>query len=89
MENASEAWLTDPTIFAVNRVPAHSEHRYYAHMPQGDERSSQAEPRRRMAGGGGGRPSDIDFHEEPFENFDDSAFERIQVPGHLLGGRLV
>jgi beta-galactosidase len=83
--NASEAWLTDPTIFAVNRVPAHSEHRYYAHMPQGDERSDlrqslDGEWRVEVV-----QASDIDFHEEPFvaENFDDSAFERIQVPGHL------
>lgn len=85
VENASEAWLTDPTVFAVNRVPAHSEHRYYAHMPQGDERSDL-----RQSLNGEWRvevvqASDIDFHEEPFvaENFDDSAFERIQVPGHL------
>ncbi|MCI1649368.1 MAG: DUF4981 domain-containing protein [Bifidobacterium tibiigranuli] len=83
--NASEAWLTDPTIFAVNRVPAHSEHRYYVHMPQGDERSDlrqslDGEWRVEVV-----QASDIDFHEEPFvaENFDDSAFERIQVPGHL------
>lgn len=85
VENASEAWLTDPTIFAVNRVPAHSEHRYYVHMPQGDERSDlrqslDGEWRVEVV-----QASDIDFHEEPFvaENFDDSAFERIQVPGHL------
>lgn len=85
VENASEAWLTDPTIFAVNRVPAHSKHRYYAHMPQGDERSDlrqslDGEWRVEVV-----QASDIDFHEEPFvaENFDDSAFERIQVPGHL------
>ncbi|MEK0246514.1 glycoside hydrolase family 2 TIM barrel-domain containing protein [Bifidobacterium mongoliense] len=85
VENASEAWLTDPTIFAVNRVPAHSEHRYYAHMSQGDERSDlrqslDGEWRVEVV-----QASDIDFHEEPFvaENFDDSAFERIQVPGHL------
>ena len=85
VENASEAWLTDPTVFAVNRVPAHSEHRYYAHMPQGDERSDL-----RQSLNGEWRvevvqASDIDFHEEPFvaENFDDSAFERIQFPGHL------
>lgn len=85
VENASEDWLTDPTIFAVNRVPAHSEHRYYAHMPQGDERSDlrqslDGEWRVEVV-----QASDIDFHEEPFvaENFDDSAFERIQVPGHL------
>lgn len=83
--NASEAWLTDPTIFAVNRVSAHSEHRYYAHMPQGDERSDlrqslDGEWRVEVV-----QASDIDFHEELFvaENFDDSAFERIQVPGHL------
>lgn len=85
VENASEAWLTDPTVFAVNRVPAHSEHRYYAHMPQGDERSDlrqslDGEWRVEVV-----QASDIDLHEEPFvaENFDDSAFERIQVPGHL------
>lgn len=85
VENASEAWLTDPTIFAVNRVPAHSGHRYCAHMPQGDERSDlrqslDGEWRVEVV-----QASDIDFHEEPFvaENFDDSAFERIQVPGHL------
>lgn len=85
VENASEAWLTDPTIFAVNRVPAHSEHLYYVHMPQGDERSDlrqslDGEWRVEVV-----QASDIDFHEEPFvaENFDDSAFERIQVPGHL------
>lgn len=85
VENASEAWLTDPTVFAVNRVPAHSEHRYYAHMPQGDEcsdlrQSLDGEWRVEVV-----QASDIDFHEEPFvaENFDDSAFERIQVPGHL------
>ncbi len=85
VENASEAWLTDPTVFAVNRVPAHSGHRYYAHMPQSDERSDlrqslDGEWRVEVV-----QASDIDFHEEPFvaENFDDSAFERIQVPGHL------
>ena len=85
VENASEAWLTDPTVFAVNRVPAHSEHRYYAHMPQGDERSDLRQSLDGEWRGEGVQASDIDFHEEPFvaENFDDSAFERIQVPGHL------
>ncbi len=85
VDNASEAWLTDPTVFAVNRVPAHSNHRYYAHIPQGDERSDirqslDGEWRVEVV-----QASDIDFHEEPFvaEGFDDSAFERIQVPGHL------
>ena len=26
---ASASWLTDPTVFAVNRKPAHSNHRYF------------------------------------------------------------
>lgn len=85
VENASEAWLTDPTVFAVNRMPAHSNHRYYAHMPQRGEcselkQSLDGEWRVEVV-----QASDIDFHEEPFvaENFDDSAFERVQVPGHL------
>ena len=26
-------WLTDPTVFAVNREPAHSDHRFYDHAP--------------------------------------------------------
>ena len=26
---ANASWLTDPTVFAVNRKPAHSNHRYF------------------------------------------------------------
>ncbi len=85
VENASEAWLTDPTVFAVNRVPAHSNHHYYSHVPQRGEcsdlkQSLDGEWRVEVV-----QAADIDFHEEPFvaEKFDDSAFERIQVPGHL------
>ena len=26
---ASLAWLEDPEVFAVNKIPAHSDHKYY------------------------------------------------------------
>lgn len=32
------SWLTDPRVFAVNRMPAHSDHRYHTHRPQPHER---------------------------------------------------
>ena len=30
----SQAWLTDPRVFAVNRLAAHSSHKFYDHSPQ-------------------------------------------------------
>ena len=85
IEHASETWLADSTVFEVNRVPAQSDHKCYAHDPQTNEwsdlrQSLDGEWRVEVV-----QASDIEFNEEPFvrENFDDSAFERIQVPGHL------
>lgn len=85
IEHASETWLADSTVFEVNRVPAHSDHKCYAHDSQTNEwsdlrQSLDGEWRVEVV-----QASDIEFNEEPFvrENFDDSAFERIQVPGHL------
>lgn len=37
---ANESWLTDPTVFAVNRLPAHSSHRFHDHEPLADEPTS-------------------------------------------------
>lgn len=34
---AQESWLTDPTVFAVNRLPAHSSHHCYDHKPLAGE----------------------------------------------------
>ena len=34
VDRASQAWLTDPTVFEVNRTPAHSSHKWYARDPQ-------------------------------------------------------
>ena len=85
VEHASETWLTDATVFEVNRTPAHSNHKCFTHDPQSDEHSDltqslDGEWRVEIV-----QASDIDFNEEPFvaENFDDSSFCRAQVPGHL------
>ena len=85
VEHASETWRTDATVFEVNRTPAHSNHKCFTHDPQSGEysdltQSLDGEWRVEIV-----QASDIDFNEEPFvaENFDDSAFYRTQVPGHL------
>ena len=85
VEHASEAWLTDPAVFGVNRTPAHSNHEWYASGPQDGERtelkqSLDGEWRVEVV-----QASDIDLDDEPAttESFDDSSFERVQVPGHL------
>ena len=85
VEHASETWLTDATVFEVNRTPAHSNHKCFTHDPQSGgysdlTQSLDGEWRVEIV-----QASDIDFNEEPFvaENFDDSAFYRTQVPGHL------
>ena len=82
---ASAAWLTDPTVFAVNRTPAHSNHVTFSHIPAIGEpsdlkQSLDGEWRVEMV-----QASDIDLEEAPFaaEDFDDSAFGRIDVPSHL------
>ena len=82
---ASAAWLTDPTVFAVNRTPAHSNHVTFSRIPAIGEpsdlkQSLDGEWRVEMV-----QASDIDLEEEPFaaEDFDDSAFGRIDVPSHL------
>lgn len=71
------AWLTNPEVFAVNREPAHSDHRFYnenstLHQSlNGTWKFSYAEnPEKR----------EKDFYREEYhmENFDE-----IQVPGHI------
>ena len=39
VEHASETWLTDATVFEVNRTPAHSNHKCFTHDPQRGEHS--------------------------------------------------
>lgn len=81
---ASLNWLTDPTVFRVNRLDAHSDHVCYASA----EELAQGKTSLRQSLDGqwgfawsknpGQRPAD--FWQA---DFDDSAFGTISVPGHM------
>ncbi|MCI8565943.1 MAG: beta-galactosidase [Lachnospiraceae bacterium] len=82
--NADLNWLTDPTIFQVNRLAAHSDHVCYASA----EECEQGETSLRQSLDGTWRfawskaPScrPADFWQE---GGDESAFGTIEVPGHM------
>jgi len=77
-------WLTDPTVFRVNRLDAHSDHVCYA----AQEELAQGETSLRQSLDGvwrfawskcpAARPADFWR-----EGYDDSCFGTIQVPGHM------
>ena len=77
-------WLTDPTVFRVNRLDAHSDHVCYA---SAEEAAAGATSLRQSLDGvwrftwsrcPGERPAEFWR-----EGFDDSAFGSIRVPGHM------
>ena len=81
---ADISWLTNPAIFQVNRLDAHSDHVCYASA----EEAARGQTTLRQSLDGMWRfawskcPTDrpADFWRE---DFDDSAFETIRVPGHM------
>ena len=81
---AELSWLTDPTVFRVNRLDAHSDHVCYA----SPEEAAQGETSLRQSLDGAWRFSwspnpaarPADFWQE---GFDDSSFGAILVPGHM------
>jgi len=77
-------WLTDPTVFQVNRLNAHSDHVCYAdfeELKQGTTSLRQSlDGRWRFAWSPRAADRPADFWQE---DFDDSGFGTIQVPGHM------
>ena len=77
-------WLTDPTVFRVNRLDAHSDHVCYA--SDGEARLGRTSLRQSLDGmwsfawspKPAARPADFWR-----EGFDDSDFGTIRVPGHM------
>ena len=83
------SWLTDPAVFQVNRLNAHSDHVCYASRQELDQGVSSL--RQSLDGvwrflwsrAPAARPADFWR-----ADYDDSAFGTIQVPGHIeLQGR--
>ncbi|OZG55395.1 beta-galactosidase [Bifidobacterium tissieri] len=93
---ADAAWITDPETYAVNRLPAHTSHRFYDHAPQPGETmtlrtSLDGQWRVRVVTTGAeGYPvaSEPGKHAPAFADpdYDDSAFGTIAVPAHLSEG---
>ena len=77
-------WLTDPAVFQVNRLDAHSDHVCYASQTEADQGESSLRQSLdglwRFAWSGCPRLRPADFWQE---GFDDSAFGTIRVPGHM------
>ena len=77
-------WLTNPTVFQVNRLDAHSDHLCYASKEEVER--GQTSLRQSLDGlwsfTWSKRPADrpAEFWRE---GYDDSAFGAIQVPGHM------
>ena len=77
-------WLTDPTMFRVNRLDAHSDHVCYASAREAEQ--GETSLRQSLDGtwrflwspAPASRPADFWR-----EDFDDSGFGTIQVPGHM------
>lgn len=79
-KEAKLSWLEDPEVFAVNRIPAHSDHAYF-------EKETEERPLRQCLNGSwlfsyAKNPS---MRVERFyeDSYDCSGFDTIQVPGHL------
>ena len=81
---ASLNWLTDPTVFRVNRLDAHSDHICFANpeeLAQGKTSLRQSlDGQWRFAWSKNPRRRPADFWKP---DFDDSAFGTIRVPGHM------
>ena len=77
---ASASWLTDPTVFAVNRKPAHSSHRYVIGETSEPKQSLDGEWKVRIE-----QARNVDVESAPFAavDFEDGDFGAIEVPGHL------
>ncbi|GMK41398.1 beta-galactosidase [Paenibacillus sp. CCS19] len=78
-------WLADPTVFAVNRLPAHSDHRYYGTM---DEAKALAPMAMRHSLGGSWKFSYAVHPAARAQSFyqldyDCGGWDIIEVPGHI------
>ena len=77
---ASASWLTDPTVFAANRKPAHSSHRYVIGETSEPKQSLDGEWKVRIE-----QARNVDVESAPFAavDFEDGDLGAIEVPGHL------
>ena len=77
---ANASWLTDPTAFAVNRKPAHSNHRYFLGEATEPKQNLDGEWKVNVT-----QAANVDVENAPFAaaDFNDAGFGAINVPEHL------
>ncbi|WP_299093234.1 glycoside hydrolase family 2 TIM barrel-domain containing protein [uncultured Metabacillus sp.] len=85
MTTPTEKWLTDLNVFAVNRIPAHSDHLYYETVQEARERRPM---KWRHSLNGSWKFSYAVSPETRAKSFyqadfDCSGWDTIQVPGHI------
>ncbi|MEG1576972.1 MAG: beta-galactosidase, partial [Clostridium sp.] len=84
MARAELSWLEDPEVFRVNRLDAHSDHRFYS--TEADMEAKNETLLQSLNGqwdfSWSRCPSErpADFHKE---DYDLSGFKTIEVPGHM------
>lgn len=77
-------WLSDPTVYAVGRLPAYSDHRYY--VSEAEALSGTMSMRLSLNGrwkfhyAVNPRSRPVNFYER---DFDCRSWDEIQVPGHI------
>ncbi len=81
----SSAWITDPGVFAVNRVAAHSNHTFFTHAPQLGETSDLKQTLDGEWKVAIAEAADVNLESAPFaaKDFNDSSFTHINVPSQL------
>lgn len=82
--NADMNWLDDPEVFRVNRLDAHSDHRFYKDM---EEMKQESNSLMQSLNGNWSFSYSMNAKERPMDfynvDFDDNTFDEIQVPGHI------
>jgi len=77
-------WLDDPEVFRVNRLDAHSDHRFYKDM---EDMKNESNSLMQSLNGNWSFSYSMNAKERPMDfynvDFDDQTFDEIQVPGHI------
>lgn len=80
---ANIKWLDDPEVFRVGKLPAHSDHRFFASLEEIGQAGSLAQSLNgswKFCYSKNAKERPADFYRE---EFDDGAFTEIAVPGHI------
>lgn len=77
-------WLTNPEVFAVNRIAAHSDHRIYANHLEADADNSSLIQNLNGTWKFAWAKNPSEWQQKFYEeNNSTDNFDNIQVPGHM------